>query len=265
MLPGPPRELRPMFDHFVVPLLRREFPLDAPFVCRTLRTSGIAESLVQEKIERPFHQLVAAGLEVGYCARVGQVDVRLSARGADAEKIVREAEAIVQKIFSAQIYGFDDEVIEAVVVRLLTERKKTLAIAESCTGGCIAHRVTNVPGASAVFLGGFVTYSNESKQKFLGVRAETLAAHGAVSEPVAREMAEGARRQTGADFAIAVTGIAGPDGGTKEKPVGTVFIGLAGEFGTVVERKFNPYERGTFKEATAWQALEMLRVRLVCS
>ena len=265
MLPGPPRELRPMFDNFVVPLLRREFPLDAPFVCRTLRTSGIAESLVQEKIETPLNTLATAGLEIGYCARTGQVDVRLSARGGNGKKIVRAAEAVVQKILGAQIYGFDDEEMETVVVRLLTERKKTLAMAESCTGGCIAHRVTNVPGASAVFLGGFVTYSNESKQKFLGVRAETLAAHGAVSEAVAREMAEGARLQLGADFAIVVTGIAGPGGGTKEKPVGTVFIGLAGEFGTVVERKFNPYERGTFKEVTAWQALEMLRVRLVCS
>ena len=265
MLPGPPRELRPMFDNLVVPLLRHEFPLAASFVCRTLRTSGIAESLVQEKIEAPLNTLAAAGLEIGYCARTGQVDVRLSARGGNGKKIVRAAEAIVQKILGAQIYGFDDEEMETAVVRLLTGRKKTLAMAESCTGGCISHRVTNVPGASAVFLGGFVTYSNESKQKFLGVRAETLAAHGAVSEAVAREMAEGARQQTGADFAIAVTGIAGPDGGTKEKPVGTVFIGLAGEFGTVVERKFNPYERGTFKEVTAWQALEMLRARLVCS
>jgi len=265
MLPGPPRELRPMFDNFVVPLLRREFPLAAPFVCRTLRTSDIAESLVQEKIEAPLNTLAAAGLEIGYCARTGQVDVRLSARGGNGKKIVRAAEAIVQKILGAQIYGFDDEEMETVVVRLLTGRKKTLAMAESCTGGCIAHRVTNVPGASAVFSGGWVVYSNESKRKFLGVRAETLAAHGAVSEAVAREMAEGARQQTGADFAIAVTGIAGPGGGTKEKPVGTVFIGLAGEFGTVVERKFNPYERGTFKEVTAWQALEMLRVRLVCS
>jgi nicotinamide-nucleotide amidase len=264
MLPGPPRELRPMFDHFVVPLLRREFPLDAPFVCRTLRTSGIAESRVQEKIEAPLNTLAATGLEIGYCARPGQVDVRLSARGGNGKKIVRAAEAIVQKILGAHIYGFDDEEMEAVVVRLLTERKKTLATAESCTGGCLSHRVTNVPGASAVFLGGFVTYSNESKQKFLGVRAETLAAHGAVSEAVAREMAEGARLQLGADFAIAVTGIAGPGGGTKEKPVGMVFIGLAGEFGTMVERKFNPYERGTFKEVTAWQALEMLRLRLVC-
>jgi nicotinamide-nucleotide amidase len=264
MLPGPPRELRPMFDNFVVPLLRREFPPDAPFVCRTLRTSGIAESLVQAKIEAPLNTLAAAGLEIGYCARTGQVDVRLSARGGNGKKIVRAAEAIVQKILGAQIYGFDDETIETVVVRLLTERKKTLVVAESCTGGCIANHVTNVPGASAVFLGCFVTYSNEVKQKFLGVRAETLAAHGAVSEVVAREMAEGARSQLGADFALAVTGIAGPDGGTKEKPVGTVFVGLAGDFGTVVERKFNPFERETFKEVTAWQALEMLRVRMVC-
>jgi nicotinamide-nucleotide amidase len=264
LLPGPPRELCPMFDHLVVPLLRREFPPDAPFVCRTLRTSGIGESLVQEKIAAPLGALVGAGLEIGYCARSGQVDVRLSARGASGETVVHEAEAIVQKILGAQIYGFDDETIETVVVRLLTERKKTLALAESCTGGCIAHRVTNVPGASAVFLGGFVTYSNESKQKFLGVRAETLAAHGAVSETVAREMAEGARSQLGADFALAVTGIAGPGGGTKEKPVGTVFVGLAGEFGTVVERKLNPFERETFKEVTAWQALEMLRLRMVC-
>jgi nicotinamide-nucleotide amidase len=264
MLPGPPRELRPMFDSFIVPLLRREFPLAAPFVCRTLRTGGIAESLVQEKIEAPLNTLTAAGLEIGYCARPGQVDVRLSARGASGKKTVGAAETIVQKILGAQIYGFDDEEMETVVVRLLTERKKTLAMAESCTGGCIAHRVTNVPGASAVFLGGFVTYSNESKRKFLGVRAEMLAAHGAVSGTVAREMAEGARLQFGADFAIAVTGIAGPGGGTKGKPVGTVFIGLAGEFGTEVERKFNPFERGTFKEVTAWQALEMLRLRLVC-
>ena len=263
MLPGPPRELRPMFDEQVVPLLRREFPLTAPFVCRTLRTSDSAESLVQEKIQEPLAALVAAGLEVGYCARVGQVDVRLSARGAGGEKMVRTAEAIVQKILGAQIYGFDDEEMEAVVVRLLTAGNKTLALAESCTGGGIANRVTNVPGASAVFLGGLVTYSNAAKQKFLGVRAETLATHGAVSEAVAREMAEGARRQTGADYALAVTGIAGPGGGTDEKPVGTVILALAGEFGTVVERRLNSYEREAFKQLTAQQALELLRRRLV--
>ena len=263
MLPGPPRELRPMFDDLVVPLIRREFSLAAGFVCRTLRTSGIAESLVQEKIQEPLAPLVAAGLEVGYCARVGQVDVRLSARVAGAEKMVGDAEALVRKIFAAQIYGFDDEEMETAVVRLLTEKQKTLALAESCTGGNLAHRITNVPGASAVFLGGWVVYSNESKQKFIGVRAETLAAHGAVSEPVSREMAEGARSQLGADFAIAVTGIAGPGGGTPEKPVGTVFMALAGASGTVVERRRNSYERETFKQLTVQQALEMLRKQLV--
>ena len=263
MLPGPPRELRPMFDDLVVPLIRREFPLTAPLVCRTLRTGGLGESLVQEKIQEPLATLVAAGLEVGYCARTGQVDVRLSARVAGGERIVRAAEALVQQILGAQIYGFDDEEIETVIVRLLTGQKKNLALAESCTGGGLAHRVTNVPGASAVFLGGWVVYSNESKQKFLGVRAETLAAHGAVSEAVAREMAEGARSRLGADFALAVTGIAGPGGGTPEKPVGTVFIALAAESGTVVERRLNSYERETFKQLTGQQALEMLRRQLI--
>jgi nicotinamide-nucleotide amidase len=263
MLPGPPRELRPMFDASVVPILRREFPLEVPFVCRTLRTGGIGESAVQEKIQSPLAALGADGLDIGYCARVGQVDVRLTARCADAQKIVRAAEAVVQNIFAANIYGFDDEEIETVVVRLLTEKKKTLALAESCTGGGIANRVTNVPGASAVFLGGVVSYANDVKEKFLGVRVETLQQHGAVSEAVAREMAEGAREKFGADFAIAVTGIAGPSGGTPEKPVGTVFIALAGNFETVVERKFNSYEREAFKQLTAQQALEMLRGRLV--
>ena len=152
--------------------------------------------------------------------------------------------------------------IEAVVVRWLTRRRKTLALAESCTGGGIAHRITNVPGASKVFLGGVIAYSNLVKQKFLGVRAGTLARHGAVSEAAAREMAEGARKRFGADFAIAVTGIAGPGGGTRAKPVGTVFIALAGASGTVVERKLNFFPRERFKQVTASQALKMLVLRL---
>jgi nicotinamide-nucleotide amidase len=154
-----------------------------------------------------------------------------------------------------------DKKLEVTIVRLLTEREQTLALAESCTGGFIANRITNVPGTSAVFLGGIVAYSNGAKQKFTGVRAETLKRHGAVSEAVAREMAEGARKKFGADFAIAVTGIAGPTGGTKDKPAGTVFIALAGEFETMVERKLNFFEREKFKEVTSRQALEMLRVK----
>lgn len=263
MLPGPPRELRPMFDASVVPLLQAEFPRQAAFVCRTLRTGGLGESTVQEKIKAVLDPLVAAGLEVGYCARVGQVDVRLTAAGTDAARTVSAAEAVVQNLLGQNIYGFDDELIEEVIVRRLTGRKQTLALAESCTGGGLAHRITNVSGASAVFLGGVVSYSNAAKEKMLGVRSETLATHGAVSEAVAREMAEGAREKFGADFALAVTGIAGPTGGTEEKPVGTVFIALAAASGTVVERRLNRYERAMFKELTAQQGFEILRQRLI--
>jgi len=263
MLPGPTRELRPIFTDTVVPLLGRVLPTPGTFVCRTLRTTGIGESMVEEKLGTPLRGLVEAGLDVGYCARPGQVDVRLSARGATAEKCVGQAEAIVRRLLSQHIYTAEDEELEAVIIRLLTDRKETLVVAESCTGGCIANRLTNVPGASAVLLAGLVTYSNSAKEKFLGVSAESLAGHGAVSEEVAREMAEGARKEAQADYAISVTGIAGPSGGTPQKPVGTVFIGLASPVGIVVERCFNAFDRETFKQVTSQQALEMLRRALL--
>ncbi len=262
MLPGPPRELRPMFDEYVVPLLKREFA-DEIFVCRTLRSTGVGESRVQEYVEADLQLLVPRGLEIGYCARPGAVDVRLTASGATARQVVSEGEAVVQRILGAHIFGADDDEIENVIVRLLTEKKKSLALAESCTGGNIAHRLTNVPGASLVFLGGVVSYANSAKETFLGVRTETLREHGAVSEAVAREMALGAREKFSSDFAIAVTGIAGPGGGTPEKPAGTVFIALASATGVVVKPMHNPWERATFKEVTATQALELLRTHLI--
>ena len=261
MLPGPPRELRPMFDHQIVPLLKREFAAEI-FICRTLRSSDVGESRVQEMVAADLQLLVNRGLEIGYCARPGAVDVRLTASGAGAEKIVAEGEASVLKNLGANIYGFDDDEIEAVVIGHLTAKKKTLALAESCTGGNLAHRVTNVPGASAVFLGGAVCYADAVKEKFLGVRAETLQTHGAVSEAVARAMAVGAREKFGSDFALAVTGIAGPGGGTAEKPVGTVFIALASDSGVIVKKFFNAWDRATFKDVTATQALELLRQTL---
>lgn len=259
MLPGPPRELRPMWSEHVAPLLRRVFPQPENFVCRTLRTTGIGESRVEEIIVKHLEKQLKGGLELGYCARTGEVDVRFVCRGLHASACVDAAEKITRQLLREHVFGADDEQLEMVIVRLLTERGETLALAESCTGGFIANRITNVPGASAVLRAGWVTYSNESKAEFLGVRTETLGKHGAVSEAVAFEMAEGARRRAGVDYGVSVTGIAGPSGGSVEKPVGTVFIGLATPNGTMVVRNVNAFDRETFKYVTSQQALEMLR------
>ena len=265
MLPGPPRELRPMFTDQVLPLLRKRMRANQEFRSLTLKTTGLGESVIEEKIARPLSHLSASGLEIGYCARTGEVDLRLAARGPRAEQIVTEANQIARGIIGDHIFGEGDDSLEAVIVRTLTGRKETLALAESCTGGYIANRITNVPGASAVLLAGLVTYSDQAKQKLLGVCAATLAEHGAVSEPVAREMAEGARRETEADHALAVTGIAGPTGGTPAKPVGTVFIALATDRHTFVLTPVNRYDRETFKHVTSQQALELLRRTLIRS
>jgi nicotinamide-nucleotide amidase len=259
MLPGPPRELHPMVLDQVVPWLQAVFPVTVPLVCRTLRGTGLGESQVQELIREPLAGLTARGLDVGYCARPGEVDVRLAARGADAAEQVAAATAITLGLIGDAVYGDAEQTLEGVVVGLLTERGRTLAVAESCTGGRLASRITDIPGASAVFVGGAVTYSNALKQSLLGVGPDSLATHGAVSEPVAREMAEGARTRFGADYALAVTGIAGPAGGTEAKPVGTVFVGLAAARGTVVRRYLNRFERDAFKRVTTTQALELLR------
>ena len=255
MLPGPPRELHPMFIEYALPMIRSVMPLDERLACRTLRTSGIGELMVEEKIAGPLDDLVRRGLELGYCARTGEVDVRF----VGAPAMVSEAEQIVRKILGNYVFGIDDQRIEEVIVTMFTERKHKLAIAESCTGGLISHRITNVPGASAVLLAGMVTYSNEAKQKFLAVSAESLKEHGAVSEMVAREMAQGARERTPADYGLSVTGIAGPSGGSDEKPVGTVFIGLAGPDRLLAKKMYNPYDRETFKHVTSQQALDLLR------
>jgi nicotinamide-nucleotide amidase len=263
MLPGPPRELRPMFANHVLPRLKELCPLPISCACRTLRTVGLGESQVEQLIDEPLHALIQAGLELGYCARPGEVDVRLLARGPEAEQLIAEAEQCVRGLVGEHIFGEDDVELERVVVSLLQERKQTLAVAESCTGGLIAHRITNVPGASAVFLGGFVAYSNNAKLNLLGVQPATLDRHGAVSEATVREMAIGARLRLGADYALAITGIAGPGGGTAEKPVGTVFIALATADQTRILRPKNPFDRATFKFVTSQQALELLRRMLL--
>ena len=251
-----------MFTNEVLPLLQSRFPNPEAFVCRTLRSTGIGESLVEAKIARPLDPLVQAGLEIGYCARFGEVDVRLSARGAKAAELVEQAEQTVRSLLEKHIFGGESDQLHSVIVQALTARKETLALAESCTGGYVANRVTNVPGASEVFLGGWVTYSNQTKEAFLGVRHATLETYGAVSEQTAREMAEGARREMNSTYALAITGIAGPSGGSAEKPVGTVYIALASPRRTLVLHQVNRYDRESFKFVTSQQALELLRRQL---
>jgi nicotinamide-nucleotide amidase len=263
MLPGPPRELHPMFLDDVIPFIERRFGKPENFACTVFKTAGIGESFLEERIAGAIAPREKAGLEVGYCARVGEVDLRLIARGPSASELVHQAEDAVQSLLRGFIYGRDPEQLDSVIVRLLTEKKKTLALAESCTGGYIANRITNVSGASAVLLASVVTYSNEAKKHFIGVSPDTLAKHGAVSEPVAREMAEGVRHETGADYALSVTGIAGPTGGTSEKPVGTVFVGFASERTTEIKKFLNQYDRETFKFLTSQQALDILRRKVM--
>jgi nicotinamide-nucleotide amidase len=260
LLPGPPRELHPMFRASVLPILRRLVPARSAMERRLFRIAGMGESLVEEAVGAELVSL--PGLELGYCARPGEMDLRLIGEPA----VLDQAETIVREKLSAAIFSTDGSDLEEAVVKLLAERGKTLAVAESCTGGYLAHRITNVPGSSAVFLAGYVTYSNEAKVAMLGIEPELIDANGAVSEPVARAMAEGARTKAKADFALATTGIAGPSGGTKEKPVGTVFISLAAkDQPTRIERRFFPDDRPTFKELTTQSALELLRRWLLAS
>ena len=262
LLPGPPRELRPMFTQAVAPLLAEKLPPENLITTRTLKTIGVGESTVEQSITPALSEFISGGLEIGYCARAGEVDVRFTASGEGGVERITQAEAIVREKLGPRIYGVDVEQLEEILIRQLTASGQTLAVAESCTGGLLAHHLTNVPGASAVFLAGHCTYSNAAKQNTLGVLPETLAEHGAVSEPVARQMAEGARAKHGADYALATTGIAGPDGGTAEKPVGTVFIVCATSEGTEVMNACFATDRVTFKQLVGQQALNELRLKI---
>ena len=253
LLPGPPRELYPMFESQVLPRLPYGNRLD----CRVFKVACLPESVIEQAVAPVLVDLPE--LELGYCARMGEVEVRIIATPATAA----EAERRIRAVLGDNIFGTHADRLEEVVVKLLTAAGQTVAMAESCTGGLIAHRLTNVAGASAVFPVGYVTYSNESKMRLLGVREDTLKTHGAVSEETCRQMAEGARQRAGTDFAISATGIAGPTGGTAEKPVGLVFIGLATPTGTTVARHHLLLDRETFKQLVSQYALDAVRRALL--
>ena len=229
MLPGPPSELKPMFDDIVMPRLRQR--IENPLKSKLFFVAGMAESTVEEKMQ----PLLCPELSVAYCASPGNVKLFLSSANA---VLLDEKVDAVRKIFAENLLPDDCALPVEHLIKLLREKNLKLATAESCTGGIIASEITSIPGASDVFLGSVVSYANEIKTGILGVRPETLEKFGAVSAECASEMVEGLCKKLGADAGIAVTGIAGPGGGTKEKPVGLVFIAV--KFGNeVIVKSFN--------------------------
>jgi nicotinamide-nucleotide amidase len=262
--PGVPSEMRAMWTATAVPWLQRSGLAEGVFASRMLRFWGVAESSLAEQMA---DLLESSNPTVAPYAGSGEVKLRLTARGtrqAEAEALLAPLEREIRARAGMACFGADDDSLASVVLERLRQRRQTLAVAESCTGGGLGAALAAVPGASEVFLGGVIAYANAVKQGLLGVPAELLAAHGAVSDPVAQAMAEGARRATGADWALAVTGIAGPGGGSPEKPVGLVHIAVAGPDGCSSEgvRFGSSRGRSWIQLLTAGEALDRLRRRL---
>jgi nicotinamide-nucleotide amidase len=265
MLPGPPSELIPMLKHYAVPFLLQGSET-AAIVSRIVRVFGLGEGYVAEQISDLCNK---ANPTCATYAKDGEMFVRVTARAENAEKSAAMCEPVVadlKKRLGEFCYGVDVESLEEAVVHLLAERRLTVATAESCTGGLVAKRITDIPGSSEVFHMGAVTYANEIKTKLLGVPEDTLAQYGAVSPQVAKLMAQGVRERSGADFGVGITGIAGPDGGTPEKPVGLVYLALSdGKDVWVREMRSTGCSkgRGYVRFLAASNALDMIRRRVL--
>jgi nicotinamide-nucleotide amidase len=261
VLPLGATQLGTLVEERLVPLARRRLAGGEVSVLRTLRTAGLSPAAVEDRLGgwlgKPGPVSVSAVVVDG-----GDVWVRLRARGASrqsAEAELASVEALVRTALGPDCYGRDEDTLEAVVGQLLVERGLTVSVAESCTGGLLGHRLTSIAGSSRYFERGVIVYSNRAKEELLGVPGELLAAHGAVSAPVAEAMATGVCRISGSRCGLAVTGIAGPDGGTPTKPVGTVFVAAAGPSGVDVRHFRFPGGRDAVKWQSAQSALDMLR------
>jgi nicotinamide-nucleotide amidase len=256
LLPGPPRELQPIAQRYLLPFLRDSFRALSRQECRIYKIVGMGESILESRIGLELSK--RSDLEVGYCARPNEVDFRLIG----LPEVLNAVEPLVLAAVGEHLVTDHDYLMEEVVLNLLKKGKSTLATAESCTGGLLASRLTDIAGASEVFLEGLVTYSNKSKSDLLGVSPELIARHGAVSGEVARAMAEAARRRSGATYALATTGIAGPGGGSADKPVGTVWIALSSSGETLAWKENFPTDRHAFKQMATQSALDRLRKHL---
>ncbi len=261
LLPGPPREIVPMFTEQVVPYLKAKS--DFVMAEKVLRLFGIGEARVGEELS---DLMESANPSLAPYAKDNEVTLRIAAKAkseAEAKALIGEMEEKVTARMGDYIYGFGEEGMAVVTARLLIEKGLSIACAESCTAGLLTAALGNVPGVSSVLSESVVTYSNEAKMKYLGVKEETLASFGAVSEETAKEMAEGIRKNAGADIGVSVTGIAGPDGGTKEKPVGMVFVAVAYDGNTTV-RKLNLIgNRERIRQGSVMNALDEVRKRIL--
>ena len=265
-LPGVPHEMKRILTDSGLPKLREKYK--TPFIYhKMIKTIGIGESILAPKIEE-WEDSLPENIKLAYLPRAGQVRLRLTGTSIDKEEIIKSVEdkaLELNKYIPEYIYAFDDEEIEVTIGKLLKEKHLTLATAESCTGGRVADKITDIPGCSAYYMGGIVSYSNAVKMSPLGVEESTLKEHGAVSEQTAREMAENVRVKYGADFGISTTGIAGPEGGVPGKPVGTIYIALASAEETQVRLLNLDTERLINIQRTYSAVLGMLRQKLMVS
>ncbi len=253
MLPAVPEELKRMFEDSVIPYIEGKYSLP-PIQRAVIRTTNLLETEIQDRLSKVMKK--ARNVSFSFHPTITGVDIRLHLEGKRGlKKVVKEVESYL----APNVYATDEKEIEEVIGEILKKKGMSLSVAESCTGGLVQDRITNVPGSSEYFKGGIVAYSNELKIRLCGVKEETIKKYGAVSEEVAKELAVGVRERYSTDVGISITGIAGPSGGTKEKPVGLVYMGVADKEDTVVEKKIFKGTRRMIKEQAAVATLDLLR------
>lgn len=263
VLPGPPRENQPMFKNFVLPILEKR-PVKKVFKRRILKVSGMGESAVDEAIAPIYSRY--DNVKTSILFNRSEVEIHLTAEAESTKKANMLLEELAEKIsekLGIAVFTTNGETMEQVVAKLLKDRGKTVAVAESCTGGLISMRLTEIPGSSQYFIEGVVAYANQAKVKTLGVSEELIKKHGAVSAEVAEAMAKGIREKSGTNYAISVTGIAGPTGGSSEKPVGLVFIGYADDKQTRSLKLILPGDRHLIRWRASQAALDYLRRKIL--
>jgi nicotinamide-nucleotide amidase len=263
-MPGVPFEMKAMMKEFIIPKLKEKF--NPPFLYHKLiRTVGIGESFLSEKI-KVWENNLPTHIRLAYLPALGEVKLRLTGSGTDIQKIKLDVESCTQtltKIIPDYIYGYDNDTLPKIIGDILKQKNLTIATAESCTGGCISYLLTTIPGSSEYYWGSVVAYHNDIKKEALNVKSDTLKKFGAVSEETAKEMAKGIRKKFKTNIGISSTGVAGPSGGTEEKPVGTVWIAYSDEEEVITKKLMLGGDRDLNVKQTAIAALDLIRQRLV--